>query len=263
MNTFERKINHKGMCFRYAKGKSLVTGDEIHRYHEILYYIKGNSTFLAERFEKVLEEGTLVIIPKGAYHKFQIENNDDYTRLVFNFPDIDEFYDLICSVLSDIKIIENPGPHIIHLINRAIEILKGEEGGEEPKDLLYAILYMLLAELNMGEISGSSAVVRESDQLISKCINYIDLNFAKDISVEGISKKMCVSPSSLHLCFKRHLGISVYKYITEKRLIRAHNLIVEGANPTKVYTECGYNDYPTFYKAYVKMFNTSPCKDKP
>ena len=262
MNTFERKINHNKITFRYAKGKSLVIGDEIHPYYEILYYMKGNATFLSEQFEKVLEEGSLVIIPKETYHKFHIENHEDYIRLVFNFTDIPALEDLIHGVFSKIKIIENVSSDITHLISRIIEILNGEEQGDNQRTLLNAAFYMLLAELNVTELTTATHTMRENDLLISRCIKYIDINFATDISVEKLAKEMLVSTASLQLCFKQHLGISVYKYITEKRLIFAHKLIANGSNPTKIYTDCGYNDYPTFYKAYVKMFGKSPCKDK-
>lgn len=263
MNTFERKINHNKIMFRYAKGKSLVTGDEIHPYYEILYYMKGNATFLSEQFKKVLKEGTLIIIPKETYHNFHIENQGDYTRLVLNFSDIAEFNNSFCGVLSNIKIIENLTPNIIHLIYRMIDVLSGEEQEENKKVLLFASLYMLLAELSFSVLPTVTPVMHEKDQLISKCIKYIGLNFTKDISVEQISKEMLVSTASLQLCFKQHLGISVYKYITEKRLFLAYKLIVNGANPTKIYTDCGYKDYPTFYKAYVKKFGNPPFKDKP
>lgn len=263
MNIFERKINYNKITFRYARGKSLVTGEEIHSYHEILYFMKGNATFLSEQFEQVLKENTLIIIPKETYHKFQIDSHKDYTRLVFIFPDIPELNDLIDDVLSDIKIIENVSSNIMHLINRIIDVLTGNEQYNCQKPLLYASLYMLLAELNAGNLPAFTPIMRESDQLISRCIEYVDLNFARNISVKQICQIMHVSAASLHLCFKRHLGISVYKYITEKRLIYAHKLIANGSNPTKIYTDCGYNDYPTFYKAYVKMFGKPPCKDKP
>lgn len=263
MNTFERKISYNKISFRYARGKSLVRGNEIHPYHEILYYMKGNATLLSERSEETLEENTLLIIPKENYHKFQIETQENYTRLVINFPDIPELDDLVIDVLSDIKIIKNIGLNISYLIDRIIEILNGEKQEDSQKTLLYASFCMLLAELNLGVPTTASPVVREGDLLASRCIKFLDQNFTKNISVEQISKKMCVSVSSLHLCFKRHMGISIYKYITEKRLTYAHRLIANGSNPTKIYTECGYNDYSTFYKAYVKMFAHPPGKDKP
>ena len=58
----------------------------------------------------------------------------------------------------------------------------------------------------------------------------------------------------------KELGISLYKYITEKRLIFANKLLEQGEKPTKIYVQCGYKDYPTFYKAYTKMFGKSPSK---
>ena len=263
MNNFEKNFKHNKIAFRYAKGKSLVSGDEIHSYYEILYYMKGNATFLSEQFEEELDENTLIIIPKETYHKFQIKNNEEYTRLVLNFPDIDELDDLIYGVFTKIKIIENINPNITHLINRIIEILNSNEPECNKKPLLFAAFYMLLAELNATTLSIFIPIARESELLISRCIKYIDQNFLKSISVEQISKEMFVSSSCLHQSFKKHLGISVYKYITEKRLIYAHKLISIGHNPTSVYLECGYNDYPTFYKAYVKKFGNPPCKDKP
>ncbi|MBQ9985049.1 MAG: AraC family transcriptional regulator [Oscillospiraceae bacterium] len=80
--------------------------------------------------------------------------------------------------------------------------------------------------------------------------------------MEKISKEMNVSQATMFLCFKKQLGIPIYKYITEKRLIYAYKLITEGNPPTKIYSECGYKDYATFYKAYVKMFGHPPSETK-
>ena len=262
MNSFERKINYNKIMFRYARGKSLIIGDEIHPYFEVLYFMKGKATFLSEQFEKTLQEDTLILIPKETYHKVQIESDDNYTRLVFNFPFIPELNSLIDDIFTEIKIIENLTSNIEYLLERIIEILNCEEKHEKHKELLYSAFYMFLAELNVSKLSAVTPIMRESDQLISRCIKYIDKNFTKDISVGSISKEMLISSSSLQLFFKRQLGVSVYKYITQKRLIFAHKLITNGSGPTKIYSDCGFKDYPTFYKAYVKMFGNPPCKDK-
>ena len=64
MEFFEYKNRYNQISFRYAIGKSLIQGNEIHPYHEILYYMKGNALFMSDRFEEKLSEGTLLIIPK-------------------------------------------------------------------------------------------------------------------------------------------------------------------------------------------------------
>ena len=39
---YEEKITYNQITFRFTKGKSHMTGNEIHPYHEILYYIDGD-----------------------------------------------------------------------------------------------------------------------------------------------------------------------------------------------------------------------------
>ncbi|MBR2181446.1 MAG: AraC family transcriptional regulator [Oscillospiraceae bacterium] len=56
---------------------------------------------------------------------------------------------------------------------------------------------------------------------------------------------------------------AIYRYITEKRLIYAHNLITNNNPPTKIYLDCGYRDYTSFYRAFVKMFGYPPSQTKP
>lgn len=262
MNTnFENKLTYKQISFRYAKGKSLVEGNETHPYHEILYYIKGNATFLSERFEEKLSDGTLLIIPKETYHKFYIGDQDNYTRLVLNFPDVTDMNELISSTITDIMIVKNINSDIMNVINRMCRILSAEMASPSAEYLLYGAFYMLMAEINTASLETISPKLREDDHLVMKCIQYIDRNFTRNISVDMIAKEMNVSVSTLFHCFKKHLGISLYRYITEKRLMYAYKLLGENKNPTKIYFECGYNDYATFYKAYLKMFGHSPSAD--
>ena len=40
----------------------------------------------------------------------------------------------------------------------------------------------------------------------------------------------------------------------------AKNFISNGMHPTKVYFECGFKDYSSFYRAYIKKYGTSPSE---
>ena len=73
---FENKKSYENVFFRYAKGPSIASGNEIHPYNEILYYIDGEATFLSEKFSEKLENGTLLVIPKETYHNFRVENQE-------------------------------------------------------------------------------------------------------------------------------------------------------------------------------------------
>lgn len=258
MNNFEYKYISNQRVFRYAKGKSLMRGDEIHSYYEILYYMGGDACLLTEKFETAIQENSLIIIPKECYHKFKITNQENYTRLCLNFPVVVESQHLYQQIFTDIKIV-SPNSYIKNNLHRIIEVLKNPDCGEFKENLLNSALSMLLVEIAVAPLV-TQPILRQDEQLITKCIKYIEKHLRDDISIPDISNEMAVSPSTLHLCFKEHLGISVYKYITEKRLILAYKLISDGKKPTKIYKLCGYNDYPTFYKAYKKKFGTEPAK---
>lgn len=251
MNTFENKLTVNNITFRYAKGKSLAEGNEIHPYNEILYYMGGEATFLSEKFREKLEEGTLLIIPKETYHQFEIKDQENYKRLVINFPDMQIFKK------SEILLLKNADASLHEKICR---ILKSDINKESAEVYLYGAFLMMIAQLDMEAPESEILNHRKENELISRCIEYIDKNFTKDISADSLAEKMNVSPSTLFHCFKKELGISLYKYITEKRLIFANKLLEQGEKPTKIYMQCGYKDYPTFYKAYTKMFGKSPSK---
>ena len=58
------------------------------------------------------------------------------------------------------------------------------------------------------------------------------------------------------------MGISLMKYIRQKRLLMARHLLEKGERPLSIYSKCGFSDYTTFYKAYVKYFGKAPSEDK-
>ena len=67
-----------------------------------------------------------------------------------------------------------------------------------------------------------------------------------------------ISKAQLWRSFKETTGYSPWNYITLKRLIKAKQLIESGEAPTKIFSECGFSDYTTFYRAYKKHFGHSP-----
>ena len=260
-NFFEEKTNYNQISFRYAKGSSLHSGNEIHSYHEILYYIDGDATFLSTDFKEELSKGTLLLIPKEMYHNFHIVNQNQYTRLVMTFPDLDIIKDMIPYAMSQIRIIKNININIRHLLNRMCEVICDTKT-KKNEIFLYGTFLTLIAEINFDITNAITPRLREKEHLISRCLSYIEENYTSAIHVDDIAKEMCISSPTLFQYFKNELGVSIHKYITEKRMILARKLIYQGENPTKIYAECGFRDYSSFYKAYTKMFLLSPADDK-
>ena len=258
---FDKCLSYNEIFFRYSRSHSLMEGNEIHPYHEILYYLGGEATFICEGHQEPLSPGTLLIIPKETYHTFRIGDQENYTRLAITFSELPPFEGRLGEILAGIRVIREPNECIRTLLARMCEGLQSESDRTLLEASLYGALLVLLCEVGTGG-DLLARTPREDSPLVRRAIAYIDEHFAEDISVSALADALYVSPSTLSHSFKTALDISLHKYILQKRLIHAHRLLAENRKSTKIYLECGYNDYSSFYKAYVKMFGHPPSNDR-
>ena len=54
------------------------------------------------------------------------------------------------------------------------------------------------------------------------------------------------------------MGTSVYRYIIQKRLILAKQMMGDGVPSGEVYQHCGFGDYSNFYRAFRAEYQISP-----
>ncbi len=96
------------------------------------------------------------------------------------------------------------------------------------------------------------------NNLIKSVITYINENYTNLISLDKLAEELFISKCHLCRTFKERTGFTVYNYITSKRLIKANELIREGVNLGTAATLSGFNDYSSFYRAYMKNYGHSP-----
>jgi AraC-like DNA-binding protein len=249
---FVKEQQYNQVFFRYSRGPSLRKGHEIHPHHEIIYYIDGDATFISRNSCTVLKKNTLIFVPKGCFHNFDIKQQDNYLRLTISFPDI-PILDEVLMEISDIIVTRNAD-----VINFAKTIVKTIDGAPFTSQALsvYASFLSLMSELTRHQ--GASIQPKSEKNALSRCIAFIDEHFTENITVSDLAKKYFVSKSFLFTEFKKTFGISIHKYITQRRMIYAKSLLDKGNKPTDVYSACGYSDYSTFYKAFKNEYGISP-----
>ena len=255
---FEKRLTHNRISFCHTD-KSAIDEREIHAYHEILFCIGEEILLRTEKFSRNVARNTLVIIPKGEYHYFDNELAPSFERLKINFSDTGEIGD-VNGIFNDIRIIEEPSEEMLFAVKRIISALDNGKNIME-KYAAYGAFVLLLAEVGKLREENVKTTVNNS-KVISECLEFINENLGKSISIENVSKKLNVSKSSITHNFKKEMGISVHRYIRQKRMFLAKKLIEEGHKPTKICFDCGYSEYSAFYKAYSKMFGCPPVRKK-
>jgi AraC-like DNA-binding protein len=60
--------------------------------------------------------------------------------------------------------------------------------------------------------------------------------------------------------FRAETGYSIHSYISNKRLLFAHDLLLMGSSVTAACYGCGYKDYSSFSRAYKNSSESHPVK---
>lgn len=119
---------------------------------------------------------------------------------------------------------------------------------------ILAQLHRLLSEHSVGPMRA------EKSELLDRITAYIESNYAAHITLSDLARRFYVSESSISHSFKRKMGVSVYRYVTQRRLIAAKTLIGKNLPLESVAEQIGFTDYSTFYRAFKQEFGISPKK---
>ncbi len=242
-----------GISFFYSNGGK-VRERRIHTRYEMTRLLGGEVVFMSEKHRLPLKKDTLLLIPKDTYHTFDYKRIDDFERTVIFF-DTDGVLAPIATRLTDIMVIEEPERISKKLLDELVEILKTSRPDREQMLSAYSLfLSVLIRETS----KKCMKYAHERTSVVSDAVDYINDNLSSRLDIELLSGLLHMSESAFAHLFKRELGMTPHKYIEEKRLYLAKRLIAEGGKPSKIYSECGWSDYSSFYKAFRKMFGYSP-----
>ncbi len=117
----------------------------------------------------------------------------------------------------------------------------------------------ILAHLRRAFVERSAGAMRaEKPELLDRITAYIESHYSEHITIEDLAKQFYVSKSAISHLFKQKMGVSLYRYVTQRRLIEAKKLIREGRVMEDVSRIVGFSDYSTFYRAFKQEYGISP-----
>ncbi|MCS2153107.1 helix-turn-helix domain-containing protein [Scandinavium goeteborgense] len=97
--------------------------------------------------------------------------------------------------------------------------------------------------------------------VIDDIVIWIHNNINEHINIDYISKMSGYSKWHVQRMFKSVVGVSLIKYIRDRRLELAASLLLEThQNVTEVIQQIGYDDLCTFNRNFNKKFNASPTQ---
>ncbi|UOB15917.1 AraC family transcriptional regulator [Abyssalbus ytuae] len=100
-----------------------------------------------------------------------------------------------------------------------------------------------------------------TDSRLYYITKYIQNNIHQNLTVEELSKKACMSESSLYRSFKNELGLTPVEFINNERIKLAAKLLQDPKRKVKeVFTECGFESRSYFNRVFRKVKKVSPTQ---
>lgn len=250
----------------------LELGYHYHEFDKIVVFLTGNVTYVVEGKAYFLKPWDILLVPHNQIHRPIIDPSEPYERIILwvNADYLREHClggdDLRqCFTMAEEKSFSLIRPEnadrvtLMKQLNTVESAMGAQEFGHELLSRTTFLQFMI--ELNRIALKDHTAMVKEafrSDPKLEEIIAYVNANLEKDLSLESIARQFYMSKSYLMHKFKEMTGYSAHKYIQQKRLIQAAELIRDGVPVAEAGQRCGYGDYSAFLRAFKKLYGVNP-----
>jgi len=153
-----------------------------------------------------------------------------------------------------------------HLVNRLVYTFTHHAQSKDVLlDLMIQELIIRLLQTKAKHSILSNYLDIFSDTRIGSVIKYIKENLTnKDITIEDLAKKACLSTSHFHKKFKNTLGTSPIDYINSEKIKFAKKLMTtnKGYRVSEIALKSGFNNTSYFIRQFKKLEMMTPQQFK-
>jgi AraC-like DNA-binding protein len=244
-----------------------------HDFYEVYLFLSGKAAYVIEGRSYILSPGDIILVNTDELHQLQILNKSiAYERIVLWIKP--QFLKELGSKATDLsccfKKTEASRTNLIRSaavtgkIHRCLSNLLIETDYIGfGSDIFYkSLIQQIMIEINRSMLDASSTEtdIKDvvTDDLIHSVMVFISENISSPLTLDDIASQFHVSKYHLLRMFKRYVGTTVYRYILQKRLILAKQLILQNMPIKEVYMESGFGDYSNFFRAFKMEYGITP-----
>ena len=243
-----------------------------HDFYEVYLFISGNMDYIVEnRIYHVTSGDILIVSPNELHQPMYGTGTGSLDRIVLwvdrayldrtiNFgPALNRCFERASAHQGNLL---RPDSGTLQLMQTLLENINVELEKEQFAYELTADTCLLQAMILLNRLEEKGGQNREmldrSGSVVGKVIAYINEHYREDLSLDLLANRFFISKYHLSREFNRLAGTSVYRYITQKRLAVAKQMLSEGIPSSEAYQHCGFGDYSSFYRAFRSEYEISP-----
>ena len=257
--------------FRYKDAYLKEVALHHHDFYEVYFFLSGNVQYNIENRSYLLTPGDVLLISPMELHQpmFGSEHRE-YERIVlwidkqflegFSLQK-QQFTDCFDTSAPNHSNLLRPEGVDRQFLTFLLEQLLAENASPEPYQEICALSYLaqILAQLNRLALrQRKENPLTAPDSTVYSVLGYINAHYKDNLSLDDLANRFFISKYHLSREFQRLVGTSVHRYIIQKRLVMAKQMLSSGRPSTEVYQNCGFGDYSNFYRAFKAEYQISP-----
>ena len=266
-------LNEDFRLFHLKDSRAQKLDYHYHEFDKLILLLNGKVTYVVEGVTYFLKPWDLLLVQHNLIHRPIIDPAEPYERIVIwlgrewvqSRSDPGEALD------SCFDVAREQGFHLLRFdgerrlqymqtIQRLEEALRSQEFGAARmadtlcQQLLIGVNRDILRSRTAAEAPDSYRV----DPKMEEVLKYITRHLEEDLSVDALARQFYLSRYYLMHRFKAVTGYTIHQYVSQKRLLRAGELIRQGVPVMKAAEQAGFSDYSTFLRAFQNTFHMSP-----
>ena len=254
-------FNYKEIDFAHKlNGHTLPSDDfkkHMHDFYELIFFVHGDVDYMIESKSKKLVSNDIILIPAGLLHYGVANIEVEYERYVLKFP-LRLINDTLAKEIQDFTCFSGNYPALKELFIKLDNIYNNYSDEHKYILMVNTLSEILINMQNKSKVSDELIGVYHNP-VVSKVIAYINENIKKNITLTNICNDLNFSRAHISNEFSRVMKIPVMTYIRYKKIIAAHQKILEGnVKINEVAYEYGFEEYSTFYRNYIKIIGKPP-----
>ena len=245
-----------------------------HNEFELNYIRSGRAVFYYNGIRFTAEEGDIFIFQPNQTHSMTTLGDERsyydtflFTGDPFGPPGERGNHAVISPLVSGDSLIRQPINRDCagyEVIRQTVEsMISAAKLDSAPTDLLVKgdllrLFYYLHA---YGHITYRQSEKAADEECIRPVLTYIDRHFAEDLTIDALAQLIPLSKSYFMYCFKRITGTSIVTYITQIRIKKACEMLLNtNKQVVQIAMECGFDNLSNFNRQFKKNAGCSPLK---
>lgn len=242
-----------------------------HDFYELYFFLSGNVQYNIESRTYLLTPGDVLLISPMELHQPMFgKEHRSYERIVlwinkqfleeFSLPDQSFLTCFDTTHPGHTNLLRPEGvarQFLQFLLEQLIAEYQSDDVYHEVASMTY--LAQVLIQLNRLALKAyESNLTAATDSSVYNVLGYINDHYSEDLTLDHLANRFFISKYHLSREFQRLVGTSVHRYIVQKRLVMAKQMLSQGMPSSEVYQHCGFGDYSNFYRAFKAEYEISP-----